>query len=800
MSQSQEWNDCLAWGNHCTGWEYGVYVGSMMVNQPHPNDEVVKCVVVGDSGVGKTCLVCAWACNAVYDLKKLVKTHVATVWAIDHYQRDREVLERSWCDVDGVQVSLRLWDTFGYHDKDRRFAYRGADVILLCFSTVADVILLCFSAVRPSSVRNVRTIWYPEIRRFCPTTPIVLVGTQADLRYLYTDDDYKKMEKGLMYRLITEKDIVTPAMGHEVAKDIGAPFYESSVLTRFGVSDVFINTVRAALIERRKLKFWNTQLRKVQRPLIQPPMIIPTPTLPPVLHIHPPSCGAGLLPLLYEPRECDLTLVVRGVCVDAHRVVLAMSCRVFEDLFSRTEFRQMTSLSKVAAKPPDVALGLEVVDNDPFNHQSVTSDDRCLLDNEVGMRAASPNNNISGHLALGDGHDPGPPPWSPCPDTTVYPVTVRFSHPAIERVEVKWQSAPYPGGQGSLRTFVTLHPDITHNALLVVLDFLYSGRFSSKIPGSVKEVARAAELLGQSDLLLGQSDLLLGQNDLLLGQRDLLLGQRDLLLGQSDLLLGVNSVLLGDLFVVSQVERETRATRQARLHTLALSPDCFLTDVVFEVDDGQVGAHKVLLMAGCEMMNAMFSNSFLESSADVVSFPGINCDTFRTLVEYIYTGEATSLSAADCLSLIETANRLCLPHLVSLAEAHIVWELQHMEAKGSDSVEEALLLLEPAELHNAKQLSVWCERFLSIHYREATQQHHKLFHSLPKEKQEAIEKLRWPPVWYLKEMERYERYTYDRCTYPAQRQRQDYNRCFTGCLCFSRRARQRLNDPVDLPI
>ena len=45
-----------------------------------------------------------------------------------------QVLERSWCTVDGVTVSLRIWDTFGYHDKDRRFAYgRYMKCILLHF-------------------------------------------------------------------------------------------------------------------------------------------------------------------------------------------------------------------------------------------------------------------------------------------------------------------------------------------------------------------------------------------------------------------------------------------------------------------------------------------------------------------------------------------------------------------------------------------------------------------------------------------------------------------------------------------
>ena len=34
-----------------------------------------------------------------------------------------QVLDKSQLTVDEVQVSLRLWDTFGDHHKDRRFAY-----------------------------------------------------------------------------------------------------------------------------------------------------------------------------------------------------------------------------------------------------------------------------------------------------------------------------------------------------------------------------------------------------------------------------------------------------------------------------------------------------------------------------------------------------------------------------------------------------------------------------------------------------------------------------------------------------
>lgn len=49
------------------------------------------------------------------------------------------------------------------------------------------MVVLCFSLANPNSLRHVRTMWYPEIKHFCPRTPIILVGCQLDLRYADLD-------------------------------------------------------------------------------------------------------------------------------------------------------------------------------------------------------------------------------------------------------------------------------------------------------------------------------------------------------------------------------------------------------------------------------------------------------------------------------------------------------------------------------------------------------------------------------------------------------------------------------------
>jgi len=181
----------------------------------------IKCVVVGDGAVGKTCLLISYTTNA------FPGEYIPTVF--DNYSAN--VM------VDGKPINLGLWDTAGQEDYDRLrpLSYPQTDVFLVCFSIIS-----------PASFENVKTKWYPEIQHHAPGVPILLVGTKSDLRNDPSTAN-QLASKGLN---MIAKD---RAMGMQ--KDIGAVKYlECSALTQEGLKNVFDEAIRAALNKPKKKK------------------------------------------------------------------------------------------------------------------------------------------------------------------------------------------------------------------------------------------------------------------------------------------------------------------------------------------------------------------------------------------------------------------------------------------------------------------------------------------------------------------------------------------------------------------
>ena len=54
------------------------------------------------------------------------------------------------------------------------------------------------------------------------------------------------------FRRVTESDIVMPEEARMVAREMNIPYYESSVLTYFGIDEIFDNAIRGALFSRRQ--------------------------------------------------------------------------------------------------------------------------------------------------------------------------------------------------------------------------------------------------------------------------------------------------------------------------------------------------------------------------------------------------------------------------------------------------------------------------------------------------------------------------------------------------------------------
>eukprot|EP01098_Paradermamoeba_levis_P002176 TRINITY_DN12574_c0_g1_i1.p1 TRINITY_DN12574_c0_g1~~TRINITY_DN12574_c0_g1_i1.p1 ORF type:complete len:202 (-),score=15.28 TRINITY_DN12574_c0_g1_i1:47-652(-) len=173
----------------------------------HPQ---VKCVVVGDAGVGKTCLLISFVTNA------FPGDYIPGTF--DNYTKEFSIV--------GQIFNLSLWDTAGeeVYDRLRPLSYPQTNVFIVAFSLV-----------NPASFENVQKKWIPELQEHSPNVPVVLCGTKLDLRD--EAETIQRLEQN-------NQSPITKVQGEQLRQNIDARAYvECSALNQQGLMDLFTQAV-----------------------------------------------------------------------------------------------------------------------------------------------------------------------------------------------------------------------------------------------------------------------------------------------------------------------------------------------------------------------------------------------------------------------------------------------------------------------------------------------------------------------------------------------------------------------------
>uniref|UniRef100_A0A1I7SWK3 Ras-like GTP-binding protein Rho1 n=2 Tax=Bursaphelenchus xylophilus TaxID=6326 RepID=A0A1I7SWK3_BURXY len=170
----------------------------------------IKVVVVGDGSCGKTSLIIAHSSG------QFSEQYIPT--AFDDFSV--EAL------VNGKPDMITVSDTAGEEDFSSMRPLSYPD---------ADVFLVCYSVENTDSLKHIQEKWVPEIRHFCPNTPIVIIGNKKDIR----DEN--------------NRPVVSIEEAEQVArKASGVSLIECSAKTKENVKKVFEMAIKSALAYRNR--------------------------------------------------------------------------------------------------------------------------------------------------------------------------------------------------------------------------------------------------------------------------------------------------------------------------------------------------------------------------------------------------------------------------------------------------------------------------------------------------------------------------------------------------------------------
>ena len=156
----------------------------------------IKFILIGDSGVGKTCLI------NQYSKQEFTEEHITTVTA----GGDKQFKEIK---VGNKQVKLEIWDTAGQE------RYRAINKI---FMNKAKIAAIVYDMTNQETFDNIKN-WYNELKEINNT--IEMIGIIANKSDLY------------------EEKVVSKEEGENYAKSINGFFYETSAMDYESVSNAF---------------------------------------------------------------------------------------------------------------------------------------------------------------------------------------------------------------------------------------------------------------------------------------------------------------------------------------------------------------------------------------------------------------------------------------------------------------------------------------------------------------------------------------------------------------------------------
>ncbi|EWM27640.1 rab gtpase [Nannochloropsis gaditana] len=170
-----------------------------MARQENPFDMQIKLLMIGDSGVGKTCLLLRYANDS------FSPTFITTI-GIDFKIKNLE--------LDGRRIKLQIWDTAG----QERFR-----TITTSYFRGAQGILLVYDVTDRRSFESIRN-WVGQIQQHADVhVNKILIGNKCDM---------------------TPQRVVSTEEGQSLANDFGIQFFETSAKNDINVEKSFVTIAR----------------------------------------------------------------------------------------------------------------------------------------------------------------------------------------------------------------------------------------------------------------------------------------------------------------------------------------------------------------------------------------------------------------------------------------------------------------------------------------------------------------------------------------------------------------------------